>query len=155
MRMLENSKLDRFFNENPEYLEIFQTIRSYIESLGKVNIKTTKTQISFGTRRQFAWIWLPPFKVKNRPEKYFVLGFCAEKRIEHKKIVGPVEPYPGRWTHHVIIEKGSDLDETVFNWLSEAYEYSLRTRSGKKDEKGLFVYPDSDAVPGGKNVERV
>lgn len=35
-----------------------------------------------------------------------------------------VEAYPNRWTHHVILESASDLDETLLGWIDEAYSFS-------------------------------
>ncbi|MGE5141695.1 MAG: DUF5655 domain-containing protein, partial [Rudaea sp.] len=32
-----------------------------------------------------------------------------------------VEPRPGRWTHHLILEKESDFNPRVKTWLREAY----------------------------------
>jgi hypothetical protein len=35
--------------------------------------------------------------------------------------VEAVEPHPGHWTHHVVIEDETDLDGAVDGWLREAY----------------------------------
>lgn len=63
--------------------------------------------------------------VKKRPENSIVLTFGVGRFIENKRIVDSVEPYPGRWTHHVIIQNEADLNKEVFTWLCEAYTFSL------------------------------
>lgn len=39
----------------------------------------------------------------------------------------------GRWTHHVIIEKETDLDEDVKGWLHEAYVFSQSRKSKSRN----------------------
>jgi hypothetical protein len=114
-----------FFKQDEDFLKLFEQIRIFISSLGKVNLRTTKTQISFATRRQFAWIWLPPVKVKNRPEKYIVLSFALGEQVKDRRIVQSVEAYPGRWMHHLILANKTDLNRKVYAWIKKAYAFSL------------------------------
>jgi hypothetical protein len=112
-----------FFEGWPESFRLFEIVRTYIESLGPVKIEAAQTQISFGAKRKFAWVWLPQVWTERRPENSITLAFGLGKRIVRSRIEKAVEPYPGRWTHHVIIEKESDLDDDVRKWLKEAYEF--------------------------------
>lgn len=73
-------------------------------------------------------LWLPRSWDKKRPENSIVLTFGLGRRIEHERIAQAVEPYPGRWMHHVIIVNKADLDEDVRGWLHEAYVYSQKSR---------------------------
>ncbi len=41
------------------------------------------------------------------------------------RIALAVEPYPNRWTHHVLLTCLDDLDETVMGWVEEAYQFSM------------------------------
>ena len=34
------------------------------------------------------------------------------------------EPYPGRWTYHIVIGTPDELDETLFDWIGQAYTFS-------------------------------
>jgi hypothetical protein len=116
--------VEGFFTGRTVSMALFHIVRLYIESLGPVRMEAMKSQISFGTRTKFAWVWLPPPWAKNRPENSIVLTFGLRRHVEHKRIVQAVEPRPGRWTHHVIIDKEADLDEDVRAWLREAYDLS-------------------------------
>ncbi len=87
-----------------------------------MNVKVSKTQIAFVNRRQFAWVWLPLPWDKRRPSNSIVLSFALSKQIKDKQIVQAVQPYPGRWMHHIIIEKENDINDKVRKWLSQAYD---------------------------------
>lgn len=116
--------VEGLFAGRPVSMALFHALRLYIESLGPVRMEAMKSQISFGTRTKFAWVWLPMPWAKNRPENSIVLTFGLRRHVEHERIVQAVEPRPGRWTHHVIIEEQADLDEDVRAWLREAYDLS-------------------------------
>jgi hypothetical protein len=128
MKTLGNWTVEDLFAGKAESLELFHAVRLYIESLGPVKTEAMKSQISFGTRTKFAWVWLPPSWAKNRSENSIILTFGLRRHVEHERIVQAVEPRPGRWTHHVIIEKQADLDEDVRAWLREAHAFSMDRR---------------------------
>ena len=52
------------------------------------------------------------------------------------EIFRAVEPYPGRWTHHVMLNRPEDLDGAVRAWLAEAYDFSQAKRRKKKGTSG-------------------
>ncbi len=114
--------LEGFFADRTRSRELFEHVRGYIESLGPVSMEVMKTQISFGTRRKFAWIWLPQMWIEGRPEDCIVLTFVLDRRIDDPRIEEAVEPRPRRWTHHIIIRKEGDLDRSVRGWVLEALE---------------------------------
>ena len=122
MKTPGNWTIESFFEGRPVALELFNTVRRYLESLGSVNIDPMKTQIAFGTTRKFAWVWLPQMWIRKRSDTSITLTFDLDHKVEHPRIEEAVEPRPGRWTHHVIIEKTSDIDDDVKAWLREAYE---------------------------------
>ena len=35
-----------------------------------------------------------------------------------------MEPYPDRWTHHVVLTGPEDVDETVADFLRQAYQFA-------------------------------
>ena len=115
--------VEGLFDGRPVSLLLFQEVRRFIESLGPVNIGATKTQVSFGTTRKFAWVWLPQTWIKKQPDSSITLAFSLDRQIIHDRIRQAVEPSPGRWTHHVVITQESDLDEDVRGWLREAYAF--------------------------------
>lgn len=63
------------------------------------------------------------------PEVYLVLTFGLDHRLTDPRIVEAAEPYPNHWTHHMLLQGASDLDEDVLGWLRQAYD---RSRSGSE-----------------------
>lgn len=123
---LRRKEIDAFFSGQVDRIMLYDALEVMIKSLGQSTITISKTQISFGTKYKFAWVWLPPDKSNKRPKNCIVLTFGLNHRIENEQIVESVEPYPGRWTHHIIIGNRSDLNENVFKWLRQAYAFSKR-----------------------------
>lgn len=116
--------LEQLFAGRPVALRLFIVVRQYIESLGPVTMEVAKTQVSFGTRRKFAWVWLPQMWISKQPDESITLTFGLRRKIEDLRIRSVVEPRPGRFTHHVVITKETDLDHPVQEWLREAFGLS-------------------------------
>ncbi len=128
----ENWTLEGLFKDRPACLKLYYGVEQYIKSLGDVEIGVTKTQVSFGVRTKFAWVWLPQLWTKNRPEDSITLTFDLDHQMSDHRIVETVQPGPGRWTHHVIIEKEADLDKVVKAWLAQAYEFGKINRRKRR-----------------------
>lgn len=47
-----------------------------------------------------------------------------------------VEPYPGRFTHHVLVEREEELDEELFSFLAMAWEFGENKGRGSKAPHG-------------------
>ena len=39
-----------------------------------------------------------------------------------------VEPYPGRWTHHVVFSREEQADQELMDWIGEAFAFSQSKR---------------------------
>lgn len=114
--------LEQLFTGRPAALALFHTLCQYIESLGPVTVEVMKTQVSFGVKTKFAWVWLPQRWIQRQPDESVVLTFVLRRRIDDLRIKQVVEPRHGVFTHHVVILQESDLDTHVRDWLRGAYE---------------------------------
>jgi Domain of unknown function (DUF5655) len=114
--------VEALFEGRPGSLRLFRTIRRSIERLGEVELVASKSQVSFRSRRAFAWVWLPQRYTKNRPPASVTLTIGLDHEIVDERIAEAVQPKPGHWTHHIVIERSKDFDATVKRWLREAYE---------------------------------
>lgn len=121
---MTNKEIEVFFAGKPEAKALFMAVERKIQAIGPAIIKVSKTQISFATRTQFAWVWMPLPTDRKRPLHSLVLSFGCGRRIVNDQIVEAIEPYPGRWTHHVIIAEAADLTSAVDAWIREAYRFS-------------------------------
>ncbi|MGM9590927.1 MAG: DUF5655 domain-containing protein [Faecousia sp.] len=47
---------------------------------------------------------------------------------ESTRIDVATEPYPGRWTHHVMVRTPDEIDEELLDWIQEAADFSASKR---------------------------
>lgn len=115
-----------FFEPLPQFLPVYAALR---ERMGArypgMSVRAARTQISFRSRYVFAMVSLPQRRKKGWPEEYMMLSFGLSYEKTSPRVAQAVQPYPNRWTHHVIVEKEEELDDELFGWLDEAYEFSM------------------------------
>ena len=116
-----------FFAPFPEALPLYQALRNALEENGwKAEAKVAKTQISLRNRHVFATASLPWRKRKGLPEVYLMISFGLPYEERSPRIYQSVEPYPGRWTHHVPVTQADQVDGRLLAWLGEAYAFAMR-----------------------------
>lgn len=115
-----------FFNEKPAVLPLYEAFaQRLLAEIDNVTIKVQKTQISFSNRHNFAFVsFLPARKAKGRPKTYITVTFGLQYKKESPRIDAASEPYPNRWTHHVLISSVEELDDELMGWLKEAADFS-------------------------------
>lgn len=52
----------------------------------------------------------------------------TEKDIWEMEFGEHVEPYPGRWTHHVLVSGTEEIDDELMGWVKEAAVFSAGKR---------------------------
>lgn len=109
---------------SPETMPLYRAIESRILSLTQAFIDVKKTQVSFGLRLKFAWVWPPLHRMKKRPQHDVVLTLGLGRKMESPRILEVLEPYPGRWTHHILIQSPSDLDSELDDMIREAIDFA-------------------------------
>ena len=115
-----------FFDRNPEALSLYEAFEQKVFSVVEgVKVKVQKTQIAFSNRHNFAFVsFLPVRKAKERPKVYIVVTFGLGYCMESPRIDAAVEPYPGRWTHHVLISGTEEIDDELIGGVKEAAAFS-------------------------------
>lgn len=124
-----------FFNSRPQALPLYELFeQKLLSELGSANIKVQKTQIAFSNKHNFAFVsFLPVRKAKERPETYIVITFGLGRRVESPRINAAVEPYPNRWTHHVLSSrKQNSRSVTEVHCLSICPKSTKSAIRGKK-----------------------
>ena len=115
-----------FFDGKPTELALYQALeRAMAARFPEASVKVQKSQISFYNRHLFAAASLPVRRKKNWPERCILVTFGLEHRLESPRIAVATEPYPNRWTHHVVVARAEELDEELTDWLEEAYTFAL------------------------------
>ena len=114
-----------FFGEKQEELRLYNLFFDCIcTAFPEASVRVQKSQISFYGRHFFAAASLPLRRKKGWPEHSLLITFGLPCRLDSTRIAVAVEPYPGRWTHHVVLSEPEQIQEPLLSWLHEAYDFS-------------------------------
>lgn len=115
-----------FFHSHPETYPLYEIFyKKLISRFPETSVKVQKSQISFYNRRLYACVsFLRVKKKADMPDNYFVLTLGLAEPLESDRAAVKTEPYPGRWTNHIVISKESDMDEELFAWIEQAYRFA-------------------------------
>lgn len=116
-----------FFDGRPDGLALYEALFGALgAAFPGARVKVQKTQISFYGRGLFAMVSLP----RRKREAGIVVSFGLGRREASPRIAAAVEPYPNRWTHHVAVTRGEELDQELMGWLREAWDFSQSGKGG-------------------------
>ena len=91
-----------FFVGHQQVYPLYQTLEAeLLRRWPQTRIRVQKTQISFSDRYIYACV-----------------SFLRAKR--------KAEPYPGRWTTHIVLSEPEQLDEELYDWVSQAHGFAVR-----------------------------
>lgn len=114
-----------FFRKMPETHTLYNVFAKCVrKKFSDVQIQIQKSQISFSNKHQFAFVWLPVRKIINRPDVYIIVSFGLSHRLVSPRIVEATEPYPNRWTHHLIIQSPNEIDAELMDWIKEVHDFA-------------------------------
>ncbi|MCC8086500.1 MAG: DUF5655 domain-containing protein [Clostridium sp.] len=121
-----DEKILLFFDKNMDALPLYERLEDRILSeIGDVSVKVQKTQISFSNRHMFSCVSFARVrKKKDCPGTYIVVTFGLGHKVESPRIDVATEPYPNRWTHHVLISELEEIDDELMGWIKEAGVFS-------------------------------
>lgn len=119
-----------FFNRHPEAIPLYEAFEERILSeLEGVAIQPQKSQITLKNRRVFGAVsFLPARKAKARPDPYITITLGLNRRENSPRVDQASEPYPGRWTHHLVIGSVGEIDDELMAWVREAYDFAASKR---------------------------
>ena len=115
-----------FFGDHMDALPIYERLEKAIQTrIPDVKIRVAKTQITFAKRYGFAFVSFNPCrKAKERPAVWMTVTFGLGCRKESPRIDVATQPFPGRWTHHVMVGSEEEIDEELLDWIKEAADFS-------------------------------
>lgn len=115
-----------FFTDREDALPLYQafTDRLFAE-FPRIGFRVQKTQITFTNRHVFACVSFARVKKQAElPRPYLVVTIGLPFALDEPRVAVQTEPYPGRWTHHIVITRESEVDDELFSWIREAYLFS-------------------------------
>ena len=125
MRELDADTL-MFFDQHIDVLPLYQAFEEILfDSFPAVNKRVQKTQITFSNRHVFACVSFARVKRKAElPMRYMVITLGLPAPLDSERIAVKTEPYPGRWTHHIVVSTPEELDEELLSWMKTAYTFA-------------------------------
>ena len=119
-----------FFNQKPEAIPLYEVFEErLLAELEGVIIQPQKSQITLKNRRVFGAVsFLAARKAKDRPDPYITVTLGLNRREGSPRIDQASEPYPGRWTHHIVIGSPEEIDDELMAWVREAYDFAAAKR---------------------------
>ena len=125
MRELDMDTL-MFFDQHMDILPLYQAFEELLfDSFPVVNKRVQKTQITFSNRHVFACVSFARVKRKAElPMRFIVITLGLPAPLDSERVAVKTEPYTGRWTHHIVINKPEELDEELLSWVREAYDFA-------------------------------
>lgn len=109
-----------FLGTHMEALPLYETFReAVLAAVSGAKIRVEKAQITFAERRGFAFLSLHPARRSGeRPPVWMTVSFGLGYRKASPRIDAAVEPYPGRWTHHVTVGSPAEIDAELLLCLN-------------------------------------
>lgn len=113
-----------FFDGQPEeYSLACALLEGLLAALPETQVRVQKTQITLSGRHNFAALSLPR-RSRDRKAHRLTLTLGLSHRLDSPRVDIATEPYPGRWTHHLLLSSADELDEELLAWAREAYDFA-------------------------------
>jgi hypothetical protein len=112
---------EEFLRDSPSGRAVFAVVQSLLSGLPDVEVRTTRSQISFRRRRGFVFLWLPGMYLRH-PRTEVVLSIATDRELASPRFAEVVHPAPRTWQHHLDVHDVGDIDDEVARWVREAYD---------------------------------
>ncbi|NLG22668.1 MAG: hypothetical protein GX555_14700 [Actinomycetales bacterium] len=107
------------FQGFPEGLAMCRAVQEAVSTVGETTVRVTKSQIAFGRRRGFAYVWRPGQYVNS--EVPAVLSIALPREVKSERFKEVVHPSANVWMHHIELHDPAEVDDQIVEWLTEAY----------------------------------
>ena len=115
-----------FFSQQPQALPLCEAFLQKLQAQHpETHTRVQRTQITFSNRHIFACLSFARVRKKALlPDPYLVLTLGLPAPLASPQAEIKTEPYPGRWTHHILLSTPDDLDPELMGWVAEAYAFA-------------------------------
>jgi len=119
-----------FFEDHQDALSLYQAFENLLyNAFPNVSKRVQKTQITFSNRYVFACVSFAQVKRKSElPKGYMTVTLGLPAPLDSERVAVKTEPYPNRWTHHIVISKPEELDRELLSWIGDAYAFAEAKR---------------------------
>ena len=115
-----------FFEGHGEALPLYMLFEERLYAIfPSTHKRVQKTQVTFVNRRVFACVSFARVKRKaEMPSPSLVITLGLPYPLESERVAVKTEPYPGRWTTHIVVGTPGELDDELFFWVEQAYGFA-------------------------------
>ncbi len=115
-----------FFDRQPSALAIGEAFEAMLyEHFPDTQKRVQKTQITYYHRYVFACVSFQRVKRKAElPDPFLVVTLGLPYPLESERAAVKSEPYPGRWTTHIVVGSPEEIDGELIGWVEEAYRFA-------------------------------
>lgn len=115
--------LASYLADHPDSAALLDALRAALAAVGPTEEVVSRSQVAFRRRRTVVVAWAPGQYLGHGAPLVLTLSFDERDPSPRWKEV--VEPHPGRFTHHLELERAEDLDDEVRAWLRRAWEAAI------------------------------
>lgn len=115
-----------FFNDHPAAIPLYEAFAGELfRRFPATSMRVQKTQITFSNRHVYACVSFARVKKKAElPDPYLVVTLGLPEALASRRVAVKTEPYPGRWTTHIVVGTRAELDGEFWAWVGQAYEFA-------------------------------
>ena len=105
----------QFFQHNQRVLPLFEAFEEKLyERFPETSKRVQKTQITYFNSHVFACVSLIRVLRKSAlPDPYLVITLGLPQPLNSERVAVQVEPYPGRWTVHIVIGSEAEIKTRI------------------------------------------
>lgn len=108
-----------FFAAHPLGLAVFERVNNVLAEVGDLEVRVTKSQVTFRRVRGFAYLWLPG-EYLDHPQAELVLSIALGRQDDSARWKEVAHPTAQHWIHHLEVGDVDEVDAEVAEWLREA-----------------------------------
>lgn len=115
-----------FFDGHTAALPLYEAFAGTLfQRFPNTSVRVQKTQITFSNRHVYACVSFARVKKKAElPDPYLVVTLGLPYPLDSRRAAVKTEPYPGRWTTHIVVGAQGELDDELWDWVRQAYEFA-------------------------------
>ena len=112
--------------KHPDALPLYEALEERVRAaVPDLRIKVQKSQITFYNKHLFGCVsYIRVRKKAELPPCWLVLTLGLARRLESPRVDIATEPYPGRWTHHIVVGSAGEIDGELMDWIREAAAFA-------------------------------
>ena len=118
---------EAFFAGKPAEWGLYEALkRELVWRYPEMEVRVAKTQVSFFDRLMFGCVSFTRVRRKAEMPAHFLTLTLGLPEPVDSRIAVKCEPYPGRWTHHIVLSSPDEIDAELLAWIDRAHQFAQR-----------------------------